>query len=183
MTDKRRRGRPTKLTQELMAEMVAICQRGCYMETAAASLGISVETVRDWMKKGAKEADRLTCLLDAGDDVEKFMTEPDLLLAEFSGSIKAALADAELDDLDGIGEAGRKQWQARAWRLERMHPSRYALRARLEHTGSEGGPIRHEMSLDLTKLSDEQLAELEQIATIAGVDSKPGDDSGGEGST
>ena len=184
MTKKRGRppivGRPTRLTTGIMEDLVAICSRGCYMETAASVLGLCVESVRRWMKRGAKENERMQRLIDDGHDVEKFMDEQDLLYAKFSRSIKAALSGAELEDLESIREAGEKQWQAKAWRLERMHPQRYALRARLEHTGNEGGPIQHEHSIDLSKLSNEQLEQLEAIVTSA---SEPSGDTGGTGSS
>lgn len=52
--------------------------------------------------------------------------------------------------------------------LKARKPDMY--RERVEHTGAGGGPIQHRARLDLTKLSDEQLAALEAIQPDAGAD-------------
>jgi hypothetical protein len=38
---------------------------------------------------------------------------------------------------------------------------------RSEHTGADGGPVRSEQKLDLTKLSEEQLMAFKEILTAA----------------
>lgn len=50
--------------------------------------------------------------------------------------------------------------------LKARRPAVY--RERVEHTGAGGGPLEHRVALDLSKLTDEQLAALEAIQPDAG---------------
>lgn len=103
---KNKGGRPTKLTEEVETKIVAAVRGGNYIETAAAFAGIDKVTFYDWMKQGA-----------AGKSPE---------MVKFSNSIKKALAESEVIPLSRIAEAGRSNWQAEAWRLERRFPERWA---------------------------------------------------------
>lgn len=123
--EKARRGRPTKLSPELGASIIAALRRGNFLETAAALAGVDAATVRRWLKRG--------------------VAEPESPFGTFATAARVALAEAEDHDLAAIGRAADTgAWQARAWRLERRFPDRWARRARYEHTGPGGGPIRHE---------------------------------------
>ena len=48
--------------------------------------------------------------------------------------------------------------------LKAHRPDRFADRARLEHSGPDGSPIRHERTIDVSKLSPETLDELERAS-------------------
>jgi len=123
--DARQRGRPTKLTPAIEETIVAAVRRGNFLETAAALAGIDAATVRRWVKRGA--------------------AAPESIYGQFTVAVKRALAESEDRDLTALERAAEEGvWQARAWRLERRFPDRWARRARYEHTGPGGGPIRHE---------------------------------------
>ena len=51
------------------------------------------------------------------------------------------------------------------WRAAKLAPKKYGDRILNEHTGADGGPIRTETTVDLSRLSDKALAELEAAAT------------------
>lgn len=50
-------GRPTKLTAAVQEIICGALRRGCYYETASALAGISVRTLRNWLRAGARAID------------------------------------------------------------------------------------------------------------------------------
>jgi hypothetical protein len=104
--DRRRVGRPTSLTPEVAKIIVDAMHAGNYLETAAALAGISVATLRNWLRVGRR-----------GESPE---------LADFAQAVTQARAIAEVRDLDRIGRD--PSWQSAAWRLERRHPKRWGRR-------------------------------------------------------
>lgn len=122
--------RPSKLTPELTAEMTKLIEAGNYLETAAAACGVDRETVRRWMKRGARQS-----------------KGPH---AEFCGAIKGAEARAEARALVRIRMAGVKQWQAEAWYLERKFPQRWG-----RQSISVSGPIAAEIADKRLRRDDE----------------------------
>ncbi len=129
-------GKPTYLTPEVQTQIVNALRLGAYHETAAGIAGIHVSTLRDWLRRGARERRRLR------EDSRAKPRKKEKVFAEFSEACEKASANSELGDLAVIARASSKQWQAAAWRLERKYPERYALRNRHEITGSNGGPLQ-----------------------------------------
>lgn len=103
------------------------------MKTAAAYAGIHVDTIENWIKRGAQA--------EQNDDT----TAPELPYRAFYVSVQEAFAAAEIRDVALIGKAATDQWQAAAWRLERRYPEKWGRRERHEHSGPEGGPVQHEI--------------------------------------
>lgn len=152
-------GRPTKLTAKLRE---AICQSlrvGNYVETAAAANGISKDTLYRWLKRGAREKQRL----DKSKKARPKKAERPYVL--FSDAVKKAEAIAETRDVANIGLASKDQWQASAWRLERKYPKRWGRKQQLEHVGEGGGPIKSEKKVGL---SDEVAQEFAK--KLLGID-------------
>lgn len=149
-----------KLTPKVHDELVKVIRSGNYIETACAYVGINKSTFYEWLKKGAREKDRVEKNPKAR--VKKELKK----YVELSNSVEKALAQSEIRDVTLIGKAAETQWQAAAWRLERKFNSRWGRRDRheLEHSGGEK-PIQMEtkQEIDLSKLSDEELSVLESI--------------------
>jgi hypothetical protein len=61
--------------------------------------------------------------------------------SKFRKRLQAAEAEGELANLQAIIEAGKRDWRARAWLLERRHPERWGKREFHEGSGP-GEPIR-----------------------------------------
>jgi len=114
--------RPSLLTPETHRTIVAALQAGTYLDTAASVAGINRDTLREWLKRGAREARRR----EAG---KKAARAEDRYVA-FSAAVKKALAMFELAAISGIRNAGQNQWQALAWLLERRMPHRYGRQDR-----------------------------------------------------
>lgn len=117
-------GRPTKLTPELQAEICKVLAAGNYLETACAFVGVSKVTVRNWIKAGARQKKGQ--------------------YSEFLNAIKKAMAQAELSDVATIKAAGKENWQAAAWRLERKNYKRWGRKDKVtnEVVGKNGGPVK-----------------------------------------
>jgi len=139
-------GRPTKLTPELQAKAEKLIASGNYASTTCRLLGISESTWYDWLKRG-KESKRKN------------------RYSEFSDAIKRAEAAAEARAVSGIMAAGRKNWTAYAWYLERKSPDRWGRKDKLQQeiSGPNGQPVEVEMEVDLSCLSDEELRTLVAI--------------------
>lgn len=154
-------GRPTKLTPKLQEEICKAIRAGNYIETAAAFAGISKNTLYEWLRRGAREKERLA------KNPRAKIKKSEAPFVEFSDAVKKALAAAEVRDVMLIGKAAETQWQAAAWRLERRFPERWGRREKLalEHTGKDGGPIEsvNIHRIDLSRLTDEELETLENI--------------------
>lgn len=109
-------GRPTKLTPEVTASIVADLEAGHYIETAAESAGVHVTTLYRWMADGAK-------------GIEPY--------AAFHEAVTRAKADGEKDLVatvkagDGPG-VGFGQAKAAAFLLERTRPHKFAARVNVK---------------------------------------------------
>jgi hypothetical protein len=118
-------GRPTKLTATVQDTICEALRRGCYYETAAALAGISIRTLRNWLRAGARARD---------DEAHGRVLDPyERLLAEFLVACRQAEAEMEHTALGEISRHGEKEWTAHAWRLERRWPEKYGRRERVNH--------------------------------------------------
>lgn len=165
--------RPTKLTPELQENVLKVIRSGNYIETACAYVGINKSTFYDWLKRGAREKDRVA------KNPRARVRKDEQPFVDFSNAVEKALAHAEIRDVAIIGKAAEENWQAAAWRLERKFPDRWGRKDKyaLEHSGKDGGPIEtsHKEEMDLSNLTDKELEQLEQIitkSTDAGTDSE-----------
>lgn len=112
------RGRPIKLTPDIQQKIVEAIKMGNYIETAAAFAGISKNTLYEWLKRGAREKERI-----AGTNRKPKASEAPFV--RFSDVVEKAMADAEVRDVLIIANAAKENWQAAAWRLERKYPDRW----------------------------------------------------------
>lgn len=98
-------GRTTKLSDELVEELVQLLNAGNYIGVACAAVGLSRRTFQVWMERGANESEGA--------------------LHAFRTKIEQSLARGEARNVAQIANAARANWQAAAWLLERQHPERW----------------------------------------------------------
>lgn len=132
--------RPTKLSDEVRDRIVQALRAGNYAEAACQSAGISPSTFYRWMERGER---------DEG------------IYRAFREAVKRAEADAEVHAVAVLRKAMGGDWRAAVAYLERRHPTRWRRGETRELTGAAGGPIQTAHSLDLSRLSDEDLKLLE----------------------
>jgi transposase len=111
-------GRPSKLTDELQAEIVDHLKTGNYIETVCALVGISKSTFYSWLNKG-KTSTR----------TNKY--------SRFAYAVERAQAWAEARLVALISKQAEKTWQAAAWLLERKHPSKWSRNRKEEQKPEE----------------------------------------------
>jgi len=123
MSKRKKGGRPTKLTPEILSKICDALRAGNYRETAAAFAGIRKSTFYDWIRQGARA--------------------PHGIYRELHDAVEKALADSEARDVALIGKAaGDGDWQAAAWRLERKFPERWGRRDRHEVDANIHGKVK-----------------------------------------
>ena len=143
------RGRPTKLTPEVIAEFEKALASGCYVETAAAYVGVHRDSYYEWLRRGREEKNRV----NGGMNGRKVKQKEELYV-EFSDTISRALASAEIRDIARIDLAGNEDWRALAWKRERRNPDRWGRAERLEVSGPGGGPVAITLADLAQKASD-----------------------------
>jgi transposase-like protein len=100
-------GAPTRLTPEISDRIVALVRRGSYRETACAAVGVSSRTLRRWLQRAR----------DGGPHSQRYK--------RFAEAVDRAEAEAESIAAAAIIQAGKEDWRALAWILERRGPQRW----------------------------------------------------------
>jgi hypothetical protein len=110
--------------------MVLSC--GCSVKTAASVVGITEFTIYDWLAKGQEYA-----------GMESFKGLPPAApsYVQFSKDVTRARERVVQLALDGIIEAGKEDWRALAWFLERSRPDEWGRRTRHDFGDGKGGTM------------------------------------------
>jgi hypothetical protein len=142
--------RPSKLSAEVTDRVVQAVRAGNYADAACQAAGISPSTYYRWMSRGAQE--------------------PGSEYARFREDVLRAEAEAEVYAVAILRRAMGEDWRAAMAYLERRHPTRWRTQQYTELVGKDGGPIQtqHTM-LDLARLSDAELATLEELTSRASL--------------
>lgn len=137
MTDEPRKvGRPTLYTPELGEKIVAHMSRGLSLTAAAANEDVHRERVYDWEK-----------------------VHPDF--AELV-ALARAKRQAWLEDQITTTTMGPRV-TAMIFALKNANPKEWADRNHTEITGKDGGPIESKTVLDVSGMSEEELAVLVKV--------------------
>ena len=106
-------GRVTILTPEFTEKFCKLLPAVQYLKTAADCMGVSGQSIRNWLNRGRKEAARLNT---PGNEP----IQSEAVYLAFFCAHKKALAEGAREDCELIVKAARDgQRQASAWRLER----------------------------------------------------------------
>jgi hypothetical protein len=139
-------GRPSKLP-EAQAPILEAIRAGCYAEQAAEAAGVSKSSLYAWKARGERESRGV--------------------YHDFAVELRKAEAEAELSAVRIVRSAIENEADpkiALAF-LERRFPKRWRRQQTNELVGPDGGPIQTEQSpsLDLSRLSNEELADLRRL--------------------
>jgi len=83
--------------------------------------------------------------------------------AEFAKAVKLVLADAETSGIIALREAGKSDWKATAWWLERRFARRWGKTQGLEVRGPKGALI------EVKSIDASAREKAEKIARLAGI--------------
>lgn len=122
--------RSVKLNKRITDKILRAIAQGVYQEPAARNAGVNPATFYRWMEKGSRD--------DAPDEFK-----------EFFDAVEEAKAKAEVNAVTVITSAASEgSWQAAAWWLERTRPKKFGRFDRNEISGSDGGPVRFDVSTE-----------------------------------
>lgn len=124
---KRPPGRPSKLTPEVVSDLVSALETGVRSSDACAFAGISMTLFTRWLDQGAAEE------------------KPEYV--EFLHSVNAARARGRVVAADRILKASKHDWRAAAWLLERTDRETFGKRVKMETTGPNDGPLQVEFGV------------------------------------
>src|SRR6478752_7246849 len=94
-----------ELSDEAKKRVVALLRNGSPQNWACREIGISYDTLLNW-RKLAKEGDAR--------------------YVDFIADVEQAEATYACESLAIISSAGKEDWKARAWMLEKLHPKDFA---------------------------------------------------------
>jgi transposase len=146
-------GRNTKLTEDVQNELARLIGAGVYMRQACEYVGLSEQTIYNWMARGSTEILRL----EANPKSKPLAKEAPYV--EFFKKIKKAENASEVRAVIHWQEEIKGDWRAAKDFLARRFPDRWS--PRLEVTGADGAPVQVNMNVDVVTLEQKVLAVLE----------------------
>jgi hypothetical protein len=162
-------GRPTALTPQVLEDVRRLLPTCLYIETVADFISLDRTTVRKWLKRGAKEHQRVSRNKRAKIRqaealyLELFLTYKKALaegLIYDLGIIKKAAADQVVTDESGVTVAVRPgQWQAAAWRAERRFPGQWGRKDTVVMSDVSQRELDAEIERELARLADARQTE------------------------
>lgn len=155
--ENRTKGRPTLLTPEMQEAICEGIRKGNYISTVMRGLGIDVGNHWNWYRKGKNGQ------LDS-------YGRP--IYINYFKAINKAEAEAEERMVSQWQEFFPEDWRSIQTFMERRWGKRWGRNDKVtqEIHGKDGGPIEMKQDMDLSKLSQEELTQLETILTKTSVD-------------
>ncbi len=147
-------GRNTKLTEEVQGEFTRLIAQGMFVRQACGFIGVSEQTIYNWMARGSAEVLRLE-----NNPRSKLLTK-EKPFVDFFKAVRKAETQAEVRSVTQWQNAIRDgDWRAAKDFLARRYPDRWS--PRIEITGAEGAPVQVNMNVDVVTLEQKVLAVLE----------------------
>ncbi len=177
---RRHSGRPTRLHQGLIDQVVELIRQGNYQETAALACGIPSSTYHSWKARGqearalidamgrlpeGKEGERLFLGFLEATEAARAEAESNAVVAlqrlAFGGEVSEVEVHYDPETEEKIGETIRftkPDGTSLRWYLERSAPTRFGKR--LEVSGPDAGPIPVEVEVSARDLVRKRLASM-----------------------
>ncbi len=147
-------GRKTKLTEEVQTQFTGLIAQGIFVRQACEFVGISEQTIYNWMARGSAEILRLE------NDPKARPIKKEAPYVSFFQQVKKAENTSEIRSVTQWQNAIKDgDWRAAKDFLARRFPDRWS--PRIEITGAEGAPVQVNMNVDVVTLEQKVLAVLE----------------------
>lgn len=167
-------GQKVKLNNpERRQAILEALRQGAYLEVAGRRGGVSAATIHRWMDLGRSSVAAVEAAHRRIEEGEKGVKVPPAHepYHSFYEEVEAARAQSEMRAVTIVQLAGRNDWKAAAWYLERAFPKRWGSKALVEHSGNSDAPVVVEHKAAGAQLSEsermaEVLAALEQAGAI-----------------
>ena len=98
--------RPSKITADLVERIAASIRGGAYKETASALVDVHRDTLNEWLRRGAKEKERVKSLWAKGERRAR-VHAGESLYVRLSDAVEKALAEADERDLGHVDAGAR----------------------------------------------------------------------------
>ena len=131
-------GRKTKYTPVTIAKILKHIKNGSNMVDSAQLSGINPDTLFTWIK----------------------------LYPDFSDKVQEAIAKSKEGLIKNIVKAGKHNWQASGWLLERRYSKEYALKTIQELQGKDGNELVFKIVADIPRVEPIQGLEKEDVTQI-----------------
>jgi hypothetical protein len=151
-------GRKTKLTEEVQSSFTGLIAQGIFVRQACEFVGISEQTIYNWMARGSAE-------------IKARPIKKEAPYVSFFQQVKKAENTSEIRSVTQWQNAIKDgDWRAAKDFLARRFPDRWS--PRIEITGAEGAPVQVNMNVDVVTLEQKVLAVLEMrnASAISGSD-------------
>lgn len=140
----------TKCDEQLIADVCKVLEAGNFLSAALEFVGITGRTFNYWFERGEIEIEKIA----AGE----MPSQKEKTFVQLVNKVRRARSSAEVRSVMLINTAAKDDWRAAAWYLERSKPERWGRQVKtIEHSGT----IKVKETVDLSKLSEEALLELE----------------------
>ncbi len=147
-------GRKTKLTEEVQTQFTGLIAQGIFVRQACEFVGISEQTIYNWMARGSAEILRLET------NPRSKPIKKEAPYVSFFQQVKKAENTSEIRSVTQWQNAIKDgDWRAAKDFLARRFPDRWS--PRIEITGAEGAPVQVNMNVDVVTLEQKVLAVLE----------------------
>lgn len=153
-------GRPLLLTEAIHRMAVEEFARGGFAENIAASCGVTVASMRGWIRNGCKHK----AALEAGEELtdnqmklERFFTDVQRAKAQGIDACNSGIIEISNQDLDI-----KARFSALKYRLA-IADRRYCERNLTELSGAEGGPLQIESAGSIGDAIKSALAAVPEI--------------------
>jgi len=124
-------GRKPFLTSEMIELICELIASGKFDKEVASIIGVSEVSWHNWKRRGKEIQEKLQA-----NDSYKLTTREQLYL-DFYESLNKAYAKAEMEAINDIRQASKKDWRAAAWFLERRYRGNWSKVAKATGTTPE----------------------------------------------
>jgi hypothetical protein len=121
----------------MIEELCGYLEEGTTIKTAATLAGISERGYHLWKKRGREEIDRVD------ESPRRSVRKSERMYVEFVKRTEQARRKAVRKRVENVRDAGKEDWRAAAWMLERMDKENWTKKERHEISGPDGGPVEH----------------------------------------
>lgn len=117
-----KRGRKPKLTKDLIQLIAELMAEGHYIVDICKGVRIAPKTFYEWKK----DAEKLVQAVMEEEVLFDSLSEREKLLIHFLANIQDAEIHAKMNALRNIREAGKTDWRAEAWFMDRRYKNLFS---------------------------------------------------------
>lgn len=155
--------KPKKIDDTKKENFLQALRIGNTLDSACAFSDLSEGVVKYWLKQGAMEIQRAELEAIKNNRTELTFIRSEKHYADFVMECKKAMAVGETRDLQIIAAASNNNWQAAAWRRERMQPEKYGRRT-VQHTGDVN--VTHGVDPSLRRQAMEMIEQKRKLKEV-----------------